>query len=179
MKRKMTVLVLLVTLTAALWAKGTPLALGFGLSDSAGNLGLNLEVSSPSFAKDFLMVRAESQLDFLSAYRNNPDVQWEKFSTHRLGLVGCGGWNSETIRLYGEFGALLAVPSSAFSDDAMQWGIYGLFGYEFFFMSGENSPVAYYLEAGTNGLFDNADRIPGNPDYYSGFNVRTGLRYYF
>lgn len=137
MKQKLIITVILFAMTALLWAKGTPFALGFGLADSAGNLGINLEVSSPSFAKDFLMVRFESQLDFLSAYRNNPDVEWERFSTHRFGLVGSGGWNSDTIRLYGEFGGLMVLPSSVLSDDMMQWGIYGLFGYEFFFRSEE------------------------------------------
>lgn len=178
-KRNALVAAALLLVSLPLWAKGTPLALGFGVSDAAGNLGLSLELSSPSFAKDFLIVRAESQVDFLSAYRDNPAVEWEMFSTHRLGLVGIGGWNSETIRLYGEFGGLLVLPSSAFSADTNQFGIYGLFGFEFFFAPQEETPLSYYLEVGTNSLFDTADKLAANPDYYSGFAFRTGLRFYF
>lgn len=179
MKKLMTLTAMVLILSSGFYAKETPFAVGFGVSDSAGNLGLNLEASSPSFAQDFLIIRLESQIDFLSAYRNNPDVEWEMFSTHRLGLVGTGGWNSDTIRLYGEFGPVLALPCSTISDDTMQWGIYGLFGFEFFIASKEESTIAYYLEAGTNALFDSADNIAGDPDYYSGFTARTGIRFYF
>jgi len=61
-------------------------SLGFGLSDSAGNFGVNLEMTSPSFMSDFLKVTLESQLDFLSLYRDTPNLSWQMFSTHRLGL---------------------------------------------------------------------------------------------
>jgi len=159
-------------------AKGTPFAAGFGLSDSAGNFGLNLELSSPTFARDFLIVRAESQLDFLSLPGVSSDAAWSKFSSHRLGLAGNGGWNSETIRLYGEFGGLMVLPDSSFSEKTAQWGIYGLFGFEFFVIDDKN-PVAYYLEAGSTGLFGGADKLPDDPSYYSGFCTKTGLRFYF
>ena len=62
------------------------------------------------------------------AYRDNPDVEWKMFSPHRLGLVGVAGSNSDTIRLYGEFGGVMVKPSSSISSDIMQLGIYGLFG---------------------------------------------------
>lgn len=166
-------------LSASLCAQHTPFSAGFGLSDSAGNLGLKLELSSPSFAKDFLVVRAESQMDLLSAYRNTESIAWKQFSSHRLGLVGRGGWNSESTLLYGEFGGLLVLPPASISDDAYQWGIYGLFGFEFFMTKGKEKNISYYLEAGTNGLFDTAEKLQGKPDYYSGFAVSTGLRKYF
>lgn len=161
-------------------AKETPLSLAFGLAESADNLGINLEITSPSFARDFLVLRIESQLDLLSAYRNDPDLSWEQFSSHRLGVAGTGGWNSDTVRLYGEFGGLAVLPPEKLTDDAAQFGIYGLFGFEFFIDSDSASApmLSYYLEAGTNSIFDEAERIPGSPDYYSGFTVKTGLRWY-
>ena len=139
---------------------------------------MNVEVSSPTFAAGFLAVRGESQLDFLSRPGFASDASWSKFSSHRVGLVGNGGWNSDTVRLYGEFGGLLVLPDSSFSGDMTQWGIYGLFGFEFFFID-EANPVSYYLEAGSNGLFACADKLPDDPRYYSGFCTKTGLRFYF
>lgn len=176
--KKRIVLVLLLVASLGLFAKGTPFGIGFGLADSAGNFGLNVEISSPTFANDFLMVRAESQVDFMSAPIFVDKNEWELFSTHRIGLVGSSGWNSETIRLYGEFGGILCLPTTKISDDIMHLGIYGLFGFEFFFMD-TSTPMAYYIEAGSNGLFGKADKLPTSPAYYNGFSTKTGMRIYF
>ncbi len=178
MKRIILCAVVLCAMLAAS-AKETPPAIGFGLADSAGNLGISLEISSASFARDFLTFKLESQVDVLSAYRDSPYIAWETFFSHRLGLVATGGWNTGALRLYGEFGALAVQPPASLSADRLQWGIYGLFGYEFFMDSEQLSPVSYYLEAGTNSLFDRAEKLPGKSDYYSGFTIRTGLRWYF
>jgi len=67
------------------------------------------------------------------------------------------------------------LPNSLITDDRLQWGIYGLFGFEFII---EDSPVNYYLEAGSNGFFDSAEKLTGNPNYLSGFLMKTGLRFY-
>ncbi len=166
-------------LALSVWARSEPAAAGFGISDQAGNLGLNLELSSPSFISGFLTIRAETQLDFLSAYRDVPEIAWDAFYSERIGIAGTGGWCADAIRLYGEFGGLFVLPPSALTDDALQAGIYGLFGFEFFTGPGKDEPIAFYLEAGTNSLFAEADKLPGEDDYYSGFTMRTGLRYYY
>ncbi len=179
MYRKLTVIVVLLMLSVSVWATSTPFAAGFGLSNAADNFGINVELSSPSFLRDFLTVRAETAIDFLSAYRDNPDIAWEMFYSERLGVAATGGWAGDAIRLYGEFGGLLVLPPSALSDDSAQAGIYGLFGFEFFISPDEHNNVSYYLEAGSNSLFANAEKLAGKPDYYSGFTVKTGWRYYF
>ena len=160
-------------------ARDEPFAVGFGISDQAGNLGLNLEISSPSLIGGFLTLRAETQLDFLSAYRDVPGIAWDAFYSERVGVAGTGGWCGDSIRLYGEFGALFVIPPYDLTDDPIQAGIYGLFGFEFFMGTDSNEPIAFYLEAGTNSIFADAEKLPGKPDYYSGFTTRTGLRYYF
>jgi hypothetical protein len=177
--KKMVCVIACVVLALEVWARDEPLALGFGVSEQAGNLGVSLELSSPSFLGGFLTVRAETQLDFLSAYRDAPEIAWDAFSSERIGLAGTGGWCGDEIRLYGEFGALFVLPPSDLTDDSVQAGIYGLFGFEFFLSPDTGEPIAFYLEAGTNSLFADAERLPGKPDYYSGFTTRTGLRYYF
>ena len=178
MKKKISVIFLILLAMTSFYAKGTPLAVGFGLANSAGNFGLNLEVSSPTFAYDFLIVRAKSQVDFLSSPLFDTSLEWEPFSSHRIGLVGSSGWNSETIRLYGEFGGILCLPPSKISKDSMHFGIYGLFGFEFFFMD-SSTPISYYLEAGSDSLFGKADKLPSYPSYYNGFSTKTGMRVYF
>jgi len=179
MKKRAVIVIFMLIVTTSVFAKGTPFGIGFGLADSAGNFGLNIEISSPTFAHDFLMVRAESQIDYLSSpLFATSENDWGIFSTHRLGLVGSSGWNSDTIRLYGEFGGILCLPTTKISEDTMQFGIYGLFGFEFFFMD-TSTPIAYYIEAGSDGLFGKADKIAGSPSYYNGFSTKTGMRVYF
>lgn len=153
-----------------------PLGIGFGLSEAADNLSLNLELSSPTFGRYNFQVRAESQLEYLSSFRNDPDLGWKMFSSHRLGLAaGSLKTGNAPIRLYGEFGGLCILPPDELSGDAYHLGIYALWGFEFII---ENSPVSYYLEAGSNALFAEAEELTGSPDYYSGFTTRVGLRYY-
>jgi len=183
MKKTVFVIALIAGLVSmqTVMAEGTGLALGLGISEAAGNLGVSAEITSPSFARDFLMVRVESQADWLtdSAYASDDDIAGKCFSTHRLGLVGACGWCADMIRLYGEFGGILCLPADVLTDDILQTGIYGLFGFEFFVARPSHSTVALYLEAGTNNLFGTADELEGSPDYYSGFTTRTGFRYYF
>jgi len=152
------------------------LSFGFGLSDSAGNFGLNLELNSPRFLNGKMRITGESQYEMLSAYRDVPSIAWEPFSSHRLGInMGNTGLKG-TMFLYGEFGGLAVIPPEKLSDDAIQLGIYGLFGFEFPI---DNAPVSYYLEAGSNGFFDKADKLIGNPDFYGGFTTKTGIRFYY
>lgn len=179
MNKKIAFTVTFALMALMAWAKSEPASAGFGISDQAGNLGINLELSSPSFFAGFLTVRAETQLDFLSAYRDDPNVAWDAFYSERLGLVGTVGWCADAIRLYGAFGGLLVLPPDDLTDDTVQGGIYGLFGFEFFKSPEKNEPIAFYLEAGTNSLFADAEKLPGKSDYYSGFTMKTGLRYYF
>ena len=178
MKKSVCIIVCALTVATFAYAFESPTALGFGLGDAAGNMGINLELSSPSFISGIFTIRAESQMDFLSAYKDNPDVAWETFSSHKIGIAAAPGRTKGPIRLYGEFGGLLVLPAESVSGDTMQWGIYGYFGFEFY-ETPETSPIAYYIECGTNSLFAEADKLPDSPDYYSGFTVRTGLRYYF
>jgi len=187
MKRWTGIILVIIALNGPLWAEidvdmtkseateKHSLAIGFGLSESVDNFALNLELSSPTFGWDIFQVRAESQLEYLSAYRNDPNLAWEKFSSHRLGLAAGGEIAKDIpIRLYGEFGGLMVLPPGELSDDQLQWGIYSLFGFEFFIT---DSPFSYYLEAGSNSLFSEAENLPGSPDYYSGFTTRVGLRF--
>jgi hypothetical protein len=174
--KKIYLMVLLMAICLPIFsADNESVTLGFQLSDSAGNLGMGLELGTPSFAGDFLRVRLQSQWEMLSAYRNDPDLAFEGFWTHRIGLIGMDKNVEAPVLLYGEFGALMVQPAEGLSDDPFQMGIYGLFGFEFLI---KDAPLSYYLEAGTNSLFDKAEKLSNQPDYLTGFTLVTGLRFY-
>lgn len=178
MKKLIAILMLAVAVNS-LTAEESPLSMGYILSEKAGNFGIGLEVSSPSIFDGFLSIRLESQLEWLSSqmFVSNSDLSWEMYSSHKLGIVGTGGFAGDIIKLYGEFGGLCVLPNTGVSADEYQLGIYGLFGFEFFME--KNSFISYFIECGTTGLFAGADKLTDNPDYLSGWSTFTGIRLYF
>lgn len=133
------------------------LSLGFKLEEINDNLGINLDIVSPTVL-NFFNVRAG-----VGYVLEKPDYG----STHIkaiLGLRGYGGGVNSFIKLYGEAGALFLQKES------LEFGVYGLFGFEFFTRENYISPVSYYIELGTNSAAD---------DLYEGFSTAVGFRYYF
>jgi len=184
--KRMVVIVMMLIVTTGLFAidgnKKDNFAIGFNLSESNGNFGLGFEISSPYFAQDFLAIRGQANMDYLSnpVFAEHDEVYWGIFTVFRLGLVGVGGRVLNAFRYYGEFGGICVLPNSDLSNDDYHPGIYGLFGFEFFMSENDSNPVSYYIELGTNSIWDQADdKFSSNIDYYSGFAVGTGLRFNF
>jgi len=152
------------------------LDIGFGLGDVGNNFLLTTEVTSPYFASDFLAIRAEGGVVFASAGGfAGSDAEWAPMPTGQVGLVGVGGRVHDAFLYYGEFGGRLIVPHKDVSDDSMQMGIYGYFGFEFFMDETGNSPVSYYIELGGSGFFG---ETAAGADWASGFEMGTGLRFH-
>lgn len=133
------------------------LSLGFKLEEINDNLGINLDIVSPTIL-NFFNVRAG-----VGYVLEKPDFE----STHVkaiVGLRGYGGAVNSFLKLYGEAGALFL------QKDSLKFGGYGLFGFEFFTSEDYKSPVSYYIELGTNTAEDNL---------YEGFTTAVGFRFYF
>lgn len=175
MKKTIVICTLALTLNG-LSAKDSPLALGYVLSDKAGNFGIGLEITSPSLLDGFLSFRAESELEWLSGaiFMSDENISWEMYSSHKIGVVGTGGFAAEIIKLYGEFGGICVIPNSRISNDNYQLGIYGLFGFDFFMKPG--AFISYFIETGSTGVFAGADKLAGSPAYLNGWTTSTGIR---
>jgi hypothetical protein len=89
------------------------------------------------------------------------NAEWAPMLTGQVGLVGVGG--------------RLIVPHKDVSDDSIQMGIYGYFGFEFFMDKTVKSPVSYYVELGGASFFG---ETAAGADWASGFEVGTGLRFH-
>jgi hypothetical protein len=161
--------------------RGSGFAAGFGLSDTAGNFGMNVELSSPTFFYDLMSVRLQATADYASAavFATDADAYWEPFYTFRAGLAAGSGVVRDLFRYYGEFGGLAMLPSAKLEATELRWGMYGLFGFEFFLSEREDTPVAYYIELGSAGIDARADQLSGTPFYYNGFHTAVGFRFYF
>ncbi|MEP5613889.1 MAG: hypothetical protein ABJP45_16680 [Cyclobacteriaceae bacterium] len=100
---------------------------------------------------------------------------WTAYTNFSLGFVQVVGEINNFMCLYAEGGTILLLPSTEFSSESIQYGGFGLFGFEFFFDEHHN----YFLEAVGAGTGAKADKIVGNPIYSNGFIINVGFRSQF
>lgn len=143
---------------------------GYQLSQYQQDFGFGLNYGTPLLFKSFGF-RAKYNLMFHQHIAGSLST-WSPYSNFSLGLTGFGGQVGSHIRIYGEGGLLLILPSSAFSSRSTQFGGYGLFGFEFFNSSGFN----YFIEMGGVGTGATADKLPYQPIYSNGLSLSTGFR---
>lgn len=143
---------------------------GFQLNQYQKDFGFGLNYGSPLFFES-IGVRVKYNLMFYEHIKDSVTT-WSPYSNFSLGLIGIGGTVGSHIRIYGEGGVLLILPSSNFSSKSYQIGGYGLFGFEFFNSSGFN----YFIEIGGVGSGATADKLPYQPIYSNGLSISTGFR---
>jgi hypothetical protein len=122
-----------------------------------------------------MAVRLKGNLIWNEHFNGNSETTWSSYSNVSLGVVQSVGEINSFARIYGEGGAIFLFPSREFSTKSIQFGGYGLFGFEFFFDKHFN----YFFEAGGVGTGAKADKIAGNPIYSNGFLVNVGVRTQF
>lgn len=160
MRRIILVTLLSVLLLTGLWSRegyNDSLSLGFKLEDINDDLGIHLDIVSPTIFNYFNLRLSGGMVN------EKPDFSNEHYS-FLFGLRGYGAPVNDILKLYGEFG-LLAI----YDYDNPVFGAYGLFGFEFYTARDYLSPVSYFIELGTHSTAE---------DLYKGFTTNVGLRYY-
>lgn len=152
---------------------------GFGIGGQVGQLqndfGIGLNLTSPYFAHEKMAVRLRGDLAWNQHPNGAAETTWSPYSYLSLGFVQSVGEMGGFMRIYGEGGAIYLFPSDAFSSRSVEFGGYGLFGFEFFF----DGHMNYFIEAGGVGTGAIADKIPGKPTYSNGFLMNVGVRVQF
>ena len=85
-----------------------------------------------------------------------------------MGKVG------DYIKIYGEGGMIMLLPSDKFSSEDFVIGGYGIFGIEFFMSRFSD----YFLEIGYVSTGAIEDKIVTQPYYSNGLIISTGFRVY-
>jgi len=151
----------------------------FGIGGQVGqfqnDFGIGLNMTSPYFANEKMAVRLKGNLVWNEHLNSNSETEWSSYSNLSLGFVQSVGEINDFVRIYGEGGAIWLFPSSEFSSKSIQFGGYGLFGFEFFF----DKHLNYFFEAGGVGTGAKADKIAGSPIYSNGFLINVGIRAQF
>ena len=151
----------------------TDFGLGFQLNQYQNDFGMGINLTSPYFVYDHLAVRARANLMF-NEHLQDQNITWTPYSNITLGLIGTSGYVGDFMRLYGEGGVIMILPSSTFSSGDPEFGGYGLFGFEFYM-----SPITnYFIEIGGVGTGAVADKVPGNPIYSNGLSISVGFRFH-
>ncbi len=171
-----------ISLALIVWAlqmQAQGLNKNFGIGGQVGqhqndfSIGLNL--TSPYFANQKMAVRVKGNLVWNQHLNQNSVTTWTPYSNLSAGVVQSVGEVSDFLRIYGEAGAIWLFPAHEFSSKSIQFGGYGVFGFEFFF----DDHLNYFLEAGGVGTGAKADKIEGSPIYSNGFLVNVGVRVQF
>lgn len=178
MMKKTTIIIVLIFSAFQIQAQES-LNKNFGIGGQVGrhqnDFGIGLHMTSPYFASGKMAVRLRGNL----VWNEHPDRQgeatWTPYSNVSLGFVQSVGEINNFVRIYGEAGAIWLFPSTEFSSQTIQFGGYGLFGFEFFF----DKHMNYFFEAGGVGTGAKADKIAGKPIYSNGFLINVGIRAQF
>lgn len=151
----------------------------FGIGGQVGqhqkDFGIGLNLTSPYFAHKKMAVRLRGNVLWNQHPTGDAETTWSPYSNLSLGFVQSVGEMGEFMRVYGEGGAIYLFPSDEFSSRSVEFGGYGLFGFEFFF----DEHMNYFIEAGGVGTGARADEIPGKPIYSNGFLINVGVRIQF
>lgn len=148
---------------------------GFQLDRYQDDFAFGLNLTTPRFANDRLAVRLNGNLAFhkhLSGGSGARTETWTPYANASVGLVGLADRVGESIRLYGEGGAIGLVPSNSFSDETMAVGGYGLFGFSFV----AETSRSWFIEIGGVGTAARADALSTDPVYSNGLMIRVGFR---
>lgn len=151
----------------------------FGIGGQVGqhqkDFGIGLNLTSPYFANNKTAIRLKGNLVWNEHLNSSSETTWSSYSNFSLGFVQVVGEINNFLRIYGESGAIFLLPSNKFSSKSIQFGGYGLFGFEFFF----DKHLNYFFEAGGVGTGARADKIAGKPIYSNGFLINVGIRTQF
>jgi hypothetical protein len=174
MKKIVVSLLLLISFPCLAQEKGP--SIGFQLNEFQNDFGLGLNYTSPYFANELLAIRLRGNLMFYEYYSvENNQTKWSPYSNLTLGIVSGHQKLNDVIACYGEGGVIGILPSTDFSEDNINIGGYGLFGFEFYFAPQFN----YFIELGGVGTSASADKLAAKPIYSNGFVATVGFRINF
>jgi hypothetical protein len=177
--RKLNEAVLLLLLTVSLLTSNLANAqtnsnkpeIGFKISQYQKDFGIGLHVISPYFMKKSMAIKAGTNIQWFEN-SNDTETTWTTYQNIQLGMRGRSHMVTENISIYGEGGAFFVLPDSDFSTQSLEFGGYGLFGFEFRICP----RFGYFIELGGVGTSATADKIASQPIYSNGFFTNVGLK---
>ena len=150
------------------------LSIGFQLQQVQNELGIGVHLLSPSIGH-FRLKSAYSYSWFLHE-KVDGISDWTKYSNLNFGTrYQCITHN--VTNLYVELGSQLLFIDESISSESMNFGGYGLIGFEFFLHKDPSVSTSYFIELGASANNSRADRITSQPKVGHGFITTVGVRF--
>jgi hypothetical protein len=136
--------------------------------------GAGISVSSPFYQG--MAIRLKSQM-MVHEYLNDNTGQTSLayYAATSAGLAFVIGRIGETVRIYGEGGPVMVLPSSEFTSDNLTFGGYLIMGSEWI-ASRSRTYLSFFLETGYGGTLARADLARNSPYFATGFLLNAGIR---
>lgn len=171
---------LIILINTSLYAqevKAKNFSIGYSVGTNSGDYSLNINITTP-FMFNVFAIRLNWYVCF-NEFINKDYNSWFPYYALKVGFIGSSQIINNYLRFYGEGGLAVVFTNDEVSSKKINYGGYGLFGFEFFL----SYNLSYYIEIGGNGLSVKADNLINSPDfnriYFNGFLCFAGLRYYF
>ncbi len=152
-------------------------SLSYHLLQHQNDFGVGMSIASPFILDDVnLAFRLRTSLMWNEGtYNMSVDggrTGWRAYGALQFGASSYTIALAPGVRLYGEGGLVVLLPSGEFSSESTVLGGYGIFGFEVFSSPG----FAYFIEIGGMGTGATADKLPNQPIYSNGLTVSGGFR---
>lgn len=148
--------------------------IGFGiqLQQVQNDFGFGVHLLSPSFG--YFRAKGSYNLNWFIHESSTGQSTWTTYSSFNFGtryqtLV------SNYINIYVEGGPQILLNNAKTSSEEVNFGGYGLFGFEFF-LSGDSN-TSYFIELGASGNNSKADKTFTKPKMGNGFITSVGYRF--
>lgn len=150
------------------------LAVGTDLSSFANNFGVGIQVASPRLLDGKLWFQLAGDYTWVQGISGGT-TGWFPYGNLRLGVYS-GRFIADglPIRFYTGGGVVLLVNGGSLNSQSLNWGGFGLIGFEFFL----DPRTAPFLELGSMGTGAIANQLQSAPIYANGFTVSWGFKWY-
>lgn len=150
------------------------LSFGFQLQQIQNDFGFGVHLLSPSFGA-FRVKTSYNYSWFIHENTEQASV-WTEYSNFNFG-TRYQNLVSNNVNLYFELGSQLILNQEDVSSEKMNFGAYGLFGFEFFLTDESVGNMSYFFELGATGNNSRADMTISRPKIANGFTTSVGFRF--
>lgn len=148
---------------------------GLQLQKVQNDFGFGIHILSPTFWGDFRLKSAYN-LSFLTHLNDDGLSLWTPYSNLNFG-TRYKTTISNKINLYVEAGPQMLISPSVISSENLNFGGYGIFGFEFFLNEQSTRSASYFFELGAAGNNSRADNVNRQPKIANGFMTTVGFRF--
>ena len=151
------------------------ISVGIQLQQVQNDFGFGMHVLSPTFWQSFRL-KSSYNINYLIQTNIDGLSLWTAYSNLNFGTRYQSLLSNE-ISLYFEAGSQMLINPKSISSEKINFGAYGLFGFEFFLNPNSDYNTSFFIELGAEGNNSRADKVISKPKIANGFITSVGIRF--